>query len=114
MQKGSIILVQFPFTDYSSSKLRPALVISTENKEDVCVAFISSVIPPQLSDTDFFLSQNNPEFKLTGLKVDSIIKLRKVATLDLDIIVGVIGNVSPKIQRDIDKKIKIAFGLEKA
>lgn len=43
--KGKIVLVPFPFTDLSASKLRPALVLY-EGYRDVVVAFISSKIPP--------------------------------------------------------------------
>jgi len=42
--KGKIILIPFPFTDQSSSKRRPALIL-LERKNDVVVAFISSRIP---------------------------------------------------------------------
>jgi len=44
--KGKIVLVHFPFTDLSATKLRPALVIH-ESDEDVVVAFISSRVPVQ-------------------------------------------------------------------
>ncbi len=46
MKKGTIVLVKFPFTDLSSAKRRPALVISDQGKtkNDVIVAFISSNI----------------------------------------------------------------------
>jgi mRNA interferase MazF len=41
---GSIVLARFPFTDLSSSKLRPALVISRDNdgRPDIVLAFITS------------------------------------------------------------------------
>lgn len=41
--KGKIVLIQFPFTDLTSSKLRPALVLM-EGEKDCVVAFISSRI----------------------------------------------------------------------
>ncbi len=41
MNKGEIILITFPFTDLSGSKLRPALVLAAD-KEDVTVAFITT------------------------------------------------------------------------
>ena len=51
MKKGTIVLTRFPFTDFSSGKRRPAIVISAknENKGDVIIVFISSVIPADLS-----------------------------------------------------------------
>lgn len=42
--KGKIILVPFPFTDLTATKLRPALVL-LEGEQDVVVAFISSKVP---------------------------------------------------------------------
>ncbi|WXG39447.1 MAG: hypothetical protein WED07_01210 [Candidatus Freyarchaeum deiterrae] len=42
--KGKIVLVPFPFTDLTTAKLRPALVIH-EGTKDVVVAFISSRVP---------------------------------------------------------------------
>jgi mRNA interferase MazF len=47
MKKGKIVLTRFPFTNLSSDKRRPALIlIDTEASDpDTIVAFISSVIP---------------------------------------------------------------------
>lgn len=38
--KGAVVLVPFPYTDLSATKMRPA-VIMIENESDVVVAFIS-------------------------------------------------------------------------
>ncbi len=42
--KGKIVLITFPFTDLTSAKMRPALIIHS-SKNDVIVAFISSRLP---------------------------------------------------------------------
>mgnify|MGYP001560014950 CR=1 FL=1 len=111
MEKGQIVLVRFPFTDYSSSKLRPAVVISANNVRDVCVAFISSAVPTSIDDSDFILTSNHPDFHLTGLKVSSVLKMKKIATVDKDLIAGKIGKLSESLQAIIDNKLRIAFGL---
>ena len=43
MAKGDIVLITFPFTDLSGSKLRPALIL-TESELDVTVSFITTQI----------------------------------------------------------------------
>ena len=98
--KGKIVLVPFPFTDFSASKLRPALVLY-EGDRDVVVAFISSKIPPQPTESDVIITKNHPEFPLTGLKVDSVIKLDKIATLSKNLIIGEIG----ELERPLEKKL---------
>ena len=42
---GAIVLTDFPFTDLSAAKRRPALVVSTDNHRctDVVVAYITCV-----------------------------------------------------------------------
>jgi mRNA interferase MazF len=41
----------------------------------------SSKIPPELSVADVLIAKENPDFKKTGLKVESVIKIDKVATV---------------------------------
>ena len=41
MAKGDIILITFPFTDLSGSKLRPVVILADSN-EDVTVTFITT------------------------------------------------------------------------
>lgn len=103
--------MRFPFTDLSSSKLRPALVIAPENKYgDVVLAFISSVIKG-IEATDFVLDRSDKDFSKTGLKKTSVFKMGKIATLSKDIIYGKMGSVSPRLQEELDKRLKRALWL---
>jgi mRNA interferase MazF len=85
---GSIVLVLFPFTDLSGAKRRPALVVSRDNdrRADLVVCFITSIpragpdMAPLDADTE------------TGLKVPSVVRFDKVATLDRSVIAGKIGD----------------------
>jgi mRNA interferase MazF len=96
--KGKIVLVHFPFTDLTSSKLRPALVLY-ESADDVIVAFISSKVASHILPSDLLLSADHPAFPSTGLKTPSVIKFDKVATVSKDLIEGEIGKI-PKILSD--------------
>jgi len=107
--KGKIVLIPFPFTDLTSTKLRPALVLY-EGEKDVVVAFISSGIE-KAKPNDILVNRNHPEFSQTGLKLESAIKLYKIATLSKELILGEIGEVGPKFKKEINDKISKSFKL---
>src|SRR3989338_206099 len=103
MERYDVVLVRFPFTDYSASKLRPALVLSKDNsKLDVIVSFISSVLPCQEENDEFVINGSHPSFSKTGLKKDSVFKMRKIATLDKKIIIGKMGKIEESLQTVLD------------
>lgn len=81
---GSIVLARFPFTDLTGGKRRPALVVSTANhrRTDLIVCFVTSV--PR-GGPDMVPLAASPG---TGLKIPSVVRFDKVATLDRSIIVG--------------------------
>lgn len=108
--KGKIVLVPFPFTDLSFAKLRPALIIH-EGKRDVVVAFISSRIPAEISDTDVMITSKHPAFKRTGLKTDSAIKLDKIATILKELIVGELGEIDENLRKEINEKLAKIFRI---
>ena len=114
MKKGTIVLTRFPFTDLSSSKRRPAIIVSNvdKNKKDVIVAFISSVIPKKISKTDLLIDKSNENFSNTGLRKKSIFKMDKLATLEKSIFVGELGFVSKEILTKINLKLIIALDLK--
>jgi len=113
MQRGTIILTLFPFTDLTSSKRRPAIVISKNSnyKTDVIVAFISSVIPDELSETDLLFDNSRIDFNDSGLKKNSLIKLDKLATLNKTLFTGELGIVNAVTLTEINQKLKIALSL---
>lgn len=103
--KGKIVLVPFPFTDLSASKLRPALVL-VEGEMDSVVAFISSRIPAQPATTEVLIPQDHREFGLTGLKTASIVRLDKVATVSRSIILGEIGEIGESLRKEVNRVLR--------
>lgn len=105
MLKGKIVLTPFPFTDLSGSKVRPAVILSNQKKgEDCLVAFISS-LGIKRSEFDIFVKQSLKN----GLKIDSIIKTEKIATLEKKIILGEIGVLEKNYVLEIDNKLRKLF-----
>lgn len=111
-KKGKIILVPFPFTDLSASKVRPAAIISYGAiGDDVVVAFISSQKLARQQKFDILLEESDVSFGHTGLKTASVIKISKIATLDKKIILGEIGEFDGLIINKINQRLKALFNL---
>lgn len=101
---GAIVLTDFPFTDLTAAKRRPALVISTDNdrRTDVVVAYITSM--PR-NDSDAMAIEPTAG---TGLKVKSAVRFDKIATINKDIIAGRIGHADPVW---LDDARQVFFGV---
>lgn len=105
MAKGDIILITFPFTDLSGSKLRPAVILA-DTKEDVTVIFITTQLKWQES-TDVLLTPTSDK----GLKLRSLIRTSKIATLDKTLIKGRIGRLTTEEIKYLDEKLKLILKL---
>lgn len=105
MAKGDIILITFPFTDLSGSKLRPAVILA-DTTEDITVTFITTQLKWQ-EPTDVLLTPT----ATNGLKLSSLIRTSKLATLDLTLIKGRIGKLTLAELQDLDEKLKMVLKL---
>ena len=108
--KGKIVLLPFPFTDFSTTKRRPALII-LERLHDVVVVFISSKVPNTPNRSHILIEKNDKDFPITGLKVTSTIYLDKIAMISKKLIIGELGHISKRFKRIINKNIKKLYHL---
>lgn len=53
LNKGDIVLVQFPFTDLSQTKLRPVVLLENTSLNEVTLCFISSQNIENISSEEF-------------------------------------------------------------
>jgi len=106
MAKGDVVLLSFPFTDLSGSKLRPAVVL-VESALDVTVCFVTTQLFWK-DENDLKLSANQH----SGIKKESLLRVSKIATLDKAFLKGTIGSLNPEEILDLNKKLKMVFDLE--
>ncbi|MDQ3682772.1 MAG: type II toxin-antitoxin system PemK/MazF family toxin [Bacteroidota bacterium] len=92
MKLGDVVIDEFPFTNLAQTKIRPAIVVATTDDfyNDVILCLISSVVPPKLSPREVAL---NPSTE-NGLRVPSIIKAYRIATIHQSKILSKIGTLS--------------------
>jgi mRNA interferase MazF len=108
--KGKIVLIPFPFTDLTTAKLRPALVL-VEGEDDCVVAFISSQMPTKPSLTEVLVREDHKEFAGTGLKRSSVLRLDKVATVSKSLMLGEIGQIGESLRREVNHKLRETYQL---
>lgn len=106
MAKGDIVLITFPFTDLSGSKLRPAVIL-TETEEDLTVCFITTQNKWQ-EETDLILHPS----KTNGLKKESLLRIRKLATIDRKLSKGLLGRLTSKEISELNSKLKTVLGFD--
>lgn len=93
MQKGEIVLVKFPFTDLSGTKVRPALLLKMID-EDVLLMFITTNL---LSNNGFDILVQ-PSIQ-NGLKKTSLLKVCKLITLHNTLVYGRLGFLTKSIHQ---------------
>ncbi len=97
-----VVIVPFPFTDSSSSKRRPALVISepatfnTPMQKSVMAMITTATHQPWALDVSI------TDLAAAGLRTPSIVRM-KLFTLDHDLIVQSIGHLT---EVDMDEVMK--------
>ncbi len=112
LKKGDIVLVPFPFTDLTTSKLRPAIVLYTNpSNQDITLCFISSQGIATVQNDEFILDITDPEFNQTGLKTVSKVRVTRIVTLERKLITRKLGQITTKQTEQINKKIIQAFEL---
>jgi mRNA interferase MazF len=79
---SEIWLVNFPFTNLTSSKLRPALILSVHRDELIILGIFSKISVEDLRETWILIADTHPEFLQTGLKKTSLIRADKIATVN--------------------------------
>ena len=110
--RGDVLLTQFPFTDLTGTGLRPCLVVSPGLiGQDLIVAGISSVVREGVIATDVLLDTSHPAFRQTGLRVQSVIRLHKLATIEQSVIRRRLGHIGPKLQAEVDQCLRISLGI---
>lgn len=98
---NEIVLVRFPFSDLSASKIRPAVIISSHHSsQDVFIVPLTSRTA-KLLEGEFVLDH----WKSAGLNVPSAVK-RGIFTITKDIILKSIGRLHDRDASQLEKSVK--------
>ncbi|MFQ5824915.1 MAG: type II toxin-antitoxin system PemK/MazF family toxin [bacterium] len=100
-RKWDIILVPFPFTDLTTTKKRPALIISPDEfneKLDVVITFITSKLDLEYRIGDYKIR----DWEKSNLPKPSMLRM-KFATIDKSIIIKKLGRLNENDVKEFSK-----------
>lgn len=100
--KGDVVVVPFPFTDLSTMKRRPALVITDLKGDDIIICQITS----RMSKDIYSITIDNNDFEKGGLNRKSNIRPNRLVTIDGNIMIKKIGNVKTDKVNEVISEIK--------
>lgn len=102
--KGDVVVVLFPFSDLSSAKKRPALVIASPDGDDLILCQITS----RLVSDRYAILISEDDFSSGSLRQESNIRPARIFTADKKIIQYIAGHLKDNaMERIITRVIEI-------
>jgi mRNA interferase MazF len=104
--KNEVILVRYPFSNLSGSKVRPAVVVNeTHSSQDIIIVPLTSKVSPLLAG-EFALA----DWKTSGLNVPSAAK-RGLYTVHQSLVMKSIGRLSDRDAGSLETSLRDWLGL---
>jgi mRNA interferase MazF len=104
--KHDIILVRYPFSDLSNSKVRPAVVVNAaHSSQDIVITPLTSKVG-SLLEGEFVLS----EWSTAGLNVSTAVK-RGLYTVYERLVIKVIGKLADVDAEQLEQSLRGWLGL---
>jgi mRNA interferase MazF len=102
--KGDVVVTPFPFSDLSSTKKRPALVLATLTGDDVILCQITS----QAVADNYAVPLTDRDFTSGGLRQTSNVRPNRLFTAESSILLYRAGTVSAaKMQEVVAELVQI-------
>ena len=116
VSRGEVVLIDYPFTDRTGSKIRPCVVVQTDinnqRLDDTIVAVMTSKMRPGLSSTtEMLIEAKSAAGRQAGLLTDSVIQCQNLLTIDRRFVRRRVGTIPADLLPQLDQCLKAALGL---
>jgi len=116
VQRGDIVLVDFPYSDQTGHKVRPALVVQSDvwnpRLDDTIIALITSSRHRRIgAATQYSIDISTTEGQKTGLRLNSIVQCENLMTYHKSLILRVIGHLSDSEMQKINTCLKATLSI---
>jgi len=115
MNRGDVVLVDFPYSDGSSGKIRPSLVVQHDvlnhKTRETIVAMISGNISRVGEPHQLLIDPSTPDGRASGLHGASAVICSHLFTIEQGLVLRAIGRLSDATMKQIDDCLKAALGI---
>lgn len=114
VSRGDVVLVDYPFSDRSGSKVRPALVVQADSLnvriDDTILAAISRSTH-RASATQLLIDIAAADGAQSGLRQPSMVQCENLLTYDQALVIAKIGTLTDALMQQTDACLKAALDL---
>jgi mRNA interferase MazF len=114
VRRGDVVMIDFPFSDRAGSKVRPALVLSTDRNNGIIDDAIFCAISRYTRSgafTHVFVDPATPDGRLTRLLHPSYIQCENLFTLDERLVIHTLGRLPTVLMQAVEVCLVAAFDL---
>lgn len=116
VRRGEIVLVDFPYSDRTGHKVRPALVVQSnvwnQRLDDTILALITSSRHRKVgAATQYYIDISTRAGKKTNLRLNSVVQCENLITYDQSLILRVIGKLSASAMQQINRCLKATLDI---
>ncbi len=117
VQRGDIVLVNFPYSNHTGSKMRPALVVQSDvwnqRLNTTMLAGITSNLHRRVgAPTQYFIDLETTDGQQSGLHFNSVVRCDKLMTSNHSRIQGVIGRLPEAAMAEIEACLKATLDIQ--
>ena len=115
VQRGDVVLVDYPYTTGGGTKVRPVLVIQNDRDNqrllNTIVAQITGVTRRALEPKQLLIEIATPAGQQSGLRQDSVVNCANLLTLDRGRVIRKLGSLPDALMQKVNNCLKAALEL---
>src|SRR5438874_1420299 len=111
VRRGDVVIADFPYSDRAGSKIRPTLVVGTDANNTILDDAILAAVSRSTRGgafTHVLIAPTTPDGQSAGLLHRSFVQCENLFTLDQQLIIRILGHLSPALLQQVDKCLKAA------
>ena len=115
IRRGDVVMVDFPFTDTGTSKVRPALVVQNDRDNQrirkTVIAMSTGNLRRKGHPSHLFVDPNTADGASAGLHFPSLVSCNNLFTIEQDSVQQVLGHLSDPLKQQLGDCLKAALEI---